>query len=104
MWNFKLYLAARSVTYAPMEDIEALRRKLRFRAWHRGTREMDLLMGQFADAHLPGFNAAELAGFADMLEENDPDLYGWYCGRTAPPANILTPALEKFLAHRRAAA
>jgi antitoxin CptB len=75
-----------------IQDIEALRRKLRFRAWHRGTREMDLLMGQFADAHLPDFTAAELAGFADMLEENDPDLYDWYCGLSRPPANRRTAA------------
>lgn len=84
-----------------MEDIEAFRRKLRFRAWHRGTREMDLLMGQFADEHLPAFTADELRQFAEMLAENDPDLYDWYCGISQPPANVVTPALEKFLAHRR---
>jgi antitoxin CptB len=84
-----------------MEDIEAFRRKLRFRAWHRGTREMDLLMGGFADAHLPEFSVDELAQFAEMLEENDPDLYDWYCGLKQPPANTLSPALEKFLAHKR---
>ncbi|HRJ11839.1 MAG TPA: succinate dehydrogenase assembly factor 2 [Alphaproteobacteria bacterium] len=86
-----------------MEDIEAFRRKLKFRAWHRGTREMDLLMGQFADAHLGNFNETELNQFSDMLEENDPDLYDWYCGLKQPPANIVTGALEKFLAHKRAA-
>jgi antitoxin CptB len=88
-----------------MEDIEApteqFRRKLRFRAWHRGTREMDLLMGQFADAHLADFSADEVLQFSEMLKENDPDLYDWYCGRSQPPANLVTPALEKFLAHRR---
>ena len=87
-----------------MDDTEALRRKLQFRAWHRGTREMDLLMGQFADAHLPGFTAEELHQFSDMLSENDPDLYDWYCGRGQPPRGTLTPALQKFLAHKRAAA
>lgn len=84
-----------------MEDIEAFRRKLRFRAWHRGTREMDLLMGQFADEHLSGFSATELNQFSEMLEENDPDLYDWYCGLKQPPANLVTDALEKFLAHKR---
>jgi len=65
---------------------------------------MDLLMGQFADEHLPDFIADELAQFAEMLSENDPDLYDWYCGISTPPANVLTSALEKFLAHRRVAA
>ncbi len=87
-----------------MENIEAFRRKLRFRAWHRGTREMDLLMGQFADAHLADFTADELAQFADMLSENDPDLYDWYCGRAAPAPELVTSALQKFLEHCRTAA
>lgn len=90
-----------------MEDIETpieqFRRKLRFRAWHRGTREMDLLMGQFADEHLGNFTADELDQFSEMLSENDPDLYDWYCGRAQPPANVMTSALEKFLAHKRVA-
>ena len=83
------------------DETEALRRKLRFRAWHRGTREMDLLMGQFADTHLGDFTVNELAQFAEMLVENDPDLYDWYCGISIPPENVLTSALKKFLAHRR---
>lgn len=87
-----------------MEEIEALRRKLQFRAWHRGTREMDLLMGQFADAHVFTFNADELAQFAELLEENDPDLYDWYCGTAQPPASNKNTALAKFLAYRPAAA
>jgi len=87
-----------------MDETEALRRKLRFRAWHRGTREMDLLMGQFADKHLPDFSAEELAQFSDMLSENDPDLYDWYCGISAPLADVISSALQKFLAHKRIAA
>jgi len=87
-----------------MDETEALRRKLRFRAWHRGTREMDLLMGQFADEHLPDFNVAELAQFSDMLSENDPDLYDWYCEISSPPADVLTGALQKFLVHKRVSA
>lgn len=87
-----------------MEEIEAFRRKLRFRAWHRGTREMDLLMGQFADANLPNFRADELMQFSDMLSENDPDLYDWYCGISVPPTHAMNNALQKFLTHRRTTA
>jgi len=86
-----------------MDETEVLRRKLRFRAWHRGTREMDLLMGQFADAHLNDFNAEELAQFSDMLSENDPDIYDWYCGISVPPVNMMSRALQKFLVHQRIA-
>ena len=57
------------------------RRKLSFRSWHRGTREMDILMGRFADFILPSLDAAGLSSYDRFLEENDPDLYDFYCGR-----------------------
>ncbi len=60
---------------------DELRRKLSFRSWHRGTREMDLLMGNFADFVLLDMNEDDLTQYARMLEENDPDLYDYYCGR-----------------------
>ncbi len=62
-------------------SIDDLRRKLRFRSWHRGTKEMDLLMGRFADFTLPSLDAAGLDAYARFLEENDPDLYDFYCDR-----------------------
>jgi antitoxin CptB len=80
-------------------DLEALRRKLGFRAWHRGTREADLLIGSFADRHLPEFDAAALGQFQALLKENDPDIYDWMTGRSAVPAehdNPVTVALRRF--------
>lgn len=65
--------------------VETWRKKLRFRAWHRGTLEMDLLLGRFADSCLERFNAIELAHFEEILEVADPILHDWLCGRTAPP-------------------
>ncbi len=62
-----------------------LRRKLGFRAWHRGTREADLLIGSFADAHLPGFGPPELEQFQRLMKENDPDIYDWMTGRQPVP-------------------
>lgn len=62
-------------------DTDAFRRKLLFRSWHRGTREMDILMGRFAEFYLPPLDHAGLDAYARMLEENDPDLYDFYCGR-----------------------
>ncbi|MBI1205707.1 MAG: succinate dehydrogenase assembly factor 2 [Azospirillum sp.] len=64
---------------------EIRRRRLQFRAWHRGTRELDLLIGSFADRYLADFDEVQLDRFARLLELSDPDLYGWMTGREPPP-------------------
>lgn len=73
------------------------RKRLKFRSWHRGTREMDLLMGRFADQHLDGWDAALLTAYAALLEENDPDIYDWVCGRSAAPGGAYAPALAALM-------
>ena len=83
----------------PAHPLEALRRKLGFRAWHRGTREADLLIGSFADRHLPEFGPDELRQFERLLTENDPDIYDWMTGRKPVPrehANRVTDLLRQF--------
>ena len=70
------------------EPLEKRRKRLRFRAWHRGTREMDLLVGSFADAYLESFESQQLDLFEGLLLESDPDLYAWMIGRSDPPANL----------------
>ncbi len=70
------------------EDRETRLRRLRMRAWRRGTREMDLILGPFADARLAGLDGAALDLFEALLEENDHDLYGWVSGRAAAPARF----------------
>ena len=67
------------------EATEIRRKRLRFRSWHRGTREADLLLGPFADRHLPEFPAALLDRYEVLLQENDADLVDWITGRTPPP-------------------
>ncbi len=83
-----------------IEELEKKRKRLIFRSWHRGTREMDLLLGSFADAHVPGFTAEELAQYDEILHNNDPDLYNWITGKEPAPANLITPVLEKLLDHK----
>jgi antitoxin CptB len=81
---------------------EVLRRRLRFRSWHRGTREADLLLGRFADAHLPHFDAAALQAYAALLEENDPDIYDWLIGRLPTPSaqdGVVMATLKAYYAH-----
>ena len=69
------------------ETIETRRKRLRFRSWHRGTKEMDLLMGSFADTHLPAFGSDELDLYEALLDVPEPVVYDWILGRAAPPAD-----------------
>lgn len=79
---------------------ETRRQRLRFRSWHRGTREMDLLMGSFADAHLPGFSPAQLDRYEAILGLSDPDLYNWMSGVEALPAEQDNDVMRLLCAHR----
>ena len=83
-----------------VKDIAIWRKRLIFRSWHRGTREMDLIMGSFADRHVPDFSGDELTLFEEVLCHPDPDLYDWVSGKKAVPANYLNPVMEKLLAHK----
>jgi antitoxin CptB len=69
-------------------DDQMLRKRLLFRSWHRGTREMDLILGCFAERHLAGMDRDRLDGYARLLENTDPDIYNWLTGRDRPPAEI----------------
>jgi antitoxin CptB len=69
-------------------DDQTLRKRLIFRSWHRGTREMDLILGRFAERHLAAMDRERLEGYAALLENTDPDIYNWLTGREAPPATI----------------
>ncbi|MGI3185369.1 succinate dehydrogenase assembly factor 2 [Nioella aestuarii] len=60
-------------------------KRLRMRAWHRGTKEMDLILGGWADAHLDGADDAALDLFERVLEEEDQDLYQWVSGQVQAP-------------------
>ncbi len=64
------------------------RRRLLYRLWHRGTREMDLIMGRFADAALGTMSEAEVAELEQLADVPDPDLYAWLIGsRSVPQAH-----------------
>ncbi|WP_119303292.1 FAD assembly factor SdhE [Dongia deserti] len=81
------------------DQLNIERKRLRFRSWHRGTREMDLLLGRFADQRLDAFDGRALRAYAALLEEADPDIYDWVCGRGECPEGELRPivaALTEF--------
>ena len=83
-----------------LEMIENRRKRLIFRSWHRGTREMDLIMGSFADRNVPGFDVGALDMYESLLNQNDPDLYNWYIGVETCPANLINPVMDAFLEHK----
>ena len=64
---------------------EIRRKRLLFRSWHRGTRESDLILGRFADAHLARFDQAQLDRYEALLDCADADIFDWVSGRAAPP-------------------
>lgn len=83
----------------PGETADAKRKRLHFRSWHRGTRELDLIMGTFADRVLPELDAAGLDMYDAILQYPDPDLYNWITGAEAVPANAMNPVLARLLQH-----
>ena len=78
--------------------MDARIKRLKFRAWHRGTKESDLLLGRFADRHLEALDAAQLDRFEALLEEADPDLVDWMTGRLPVPADLNHDVMELLLA------
>lgn len=83
------------------EDIGVRRRRLRYRAWHRGTKEMDLVLGPFADAHLDLFETAELERLEVLMEHEDTDLLAWVLGQTVPPSGVDIDLLCRLVEFRQ---
>lgn len=68
------------------EDVRL--KRLKYRAWHRGFREADLILGPFADRYAATFSPAQLDELERLLEEPDTDLYNWIIEREAPPPEL----------------
>ncbi|MCB1721918.1 MAG: succinate dehydrogenase assembly factor 2 [Alphaproteobacteria bacterium] len=85
-----------------VESLKNKRKRLIFRSEHRGTKEMDLLLGSFARKYVPEFSENELSQYDEILQENDPNLYNWITGKETAPANIVTPVFELLMKHRYA--
>ena len=67
------------------ETTEIRRKRLRYHSWHRGTKELDLVLGQFAAKYLPDMTEAELDLYEAIVNENEHDIYAWLARREAPP-------------------
>ncbi len=84
------------------EELSMRLRRLRYRAWHRGTKEMDLLLGPYADARLGAMEVADLDRFETLLEEADTDLLKWLMGQEPTPADADAELLADLLKFRTA--
>lgn len=69
-------------------------KRLKYQSWHRGTREMDLILGQFADARLGGLTEAELEEYTALISLPDTQLYKWISGREEIPRKYKTPLMQ----------
>jgi antitoxin CptB len=87
------------------EGLDARRRRLLFRAWHRGMREVDLITGRFADAHIASLSEAEVDDFERLMDVPEPDLLAWVMGVAATPPDHDTALFRRMRAlHARGAA
>jgi antitoxin CptB len=71
-----------------MENPEARLKRMKMRSWRRGTKEMDLLLGPWADEHLGGLSPEGMDTYDALLEENDQDLMAWVLGQAPAPAHL----------------
>jgi len=82
----------------PTADLDTRRRRLLFRATHRGTYENDLMLGGFVRAHLTEFSAAELDALETVIDLPDPELADWLSGRQPIPPDMDLPLLHRIRA------
>lgn len=82
-----------------MVSIDAVARKrARWRADHRGTKEADMLVGGFADRYLGTMTPSEFAWFEALLEEQDVDILAWAFGTAKPPHAMAGPMMDRLKA------
>ena len=81
-------------------ELETRRKRLLYRSVYRGNKENDILLGQFARAHIAGFDSTELDQYERLLAASDNDIFDWVAGKAEIPAGDDTPVLRKLLAFR----
>ena len=79
-------------------ELDDRRKRLRYQAWHRGTREMDLVLGRYVDAQVASLTDEELVTLEALMEVPDPELYLWIAGTADVPSNYDTPLFRKIVA------
>ena len=82
------------------DGLDARRKRLLFRCWHRGTKELDLIIGGFADAHLPTLTEAELDQLETIIEAPEPELYAALTSDGPEPQGVSGTVFAKMKAFR----
>ena len=85
-----------SGTQISSEGLDPRRRRLLFRSWHRGIREMDLVLGRFADAHIAALSEPELDEYERWLEVPDQRIFAWVNGAQSVPAEVDTALFRRL--------
>ena len=78
------------------EELSPARKRLLYRAMHRGFKEADIVVGRFAQEHLGAMTAEEETEFERLLDVPDQDLYAWVIGREEAPENYRGPVLDRM--------
>ncbi len=76
------------------ENLEIRRKRLKYRSQHRGTKELDLLLGGFAAERLDGLDAGQIDRFEALLEAPSPLVYAWVIGQDDPPPELDSDVLR----------
>lgn len=82
-------------------ELDHRRRRILFRAWHRGIREMDLILGQFADENIDQLDDMQLDTLERLMDISDRDLLQWVTREVPVPANYDTEIFRRVCAYRR---
>jgi antitoxin CptB len=94
-----------AMTERSSEGLDERRRKLLFRAWRRGVREMDLIVGRFADVYIDKFDEPALDQFERLIEVPNAALYAWVTGDETAPAEHDSAVLRDLIGfHAKTAA
>jgi antitoxin CptB len=88
-------------TRSPDVDDAARRRRLKFRCWHRGMKEVDLILGRFADAAVDDMDDGELGAFEMLLDAADPEILAWVTGEEPVPADRNSDLVRQLIAFHR---
>lgn len=79
-------------------ELEVRRRRIMFRSWHRGMREMDLILGRFVNAEIDRLSKSEIDDYELLLEAQDRDVFSWLTGEAETPKAYDTPIFRKIRA------
>ena len=82
------------MTERSSEGLNERRKRLLFRAWRRGVRETDLIVGRFADVYIDKFDYGALDAFERLIEVPNAELYSWVSGEAVAPADHDTSVLR----------